>query len=268
MDYYERISKVYSLTDRDLYKFIDGIPSLIALEEVMVPVVQLDSLTGAIILLSVLAFPDEPIKRKHFGACVTARLTKMNISRNSPQRKKLQYVTSIPNMRIDQFLGLGKKSAGYRINMRLRAAETLWLKLGSINELGMQAALKSVAKKVATHNSSHFPAFISETKSGGDPVDSFIRRILWPSKPVIHVAMALYYHLSELGLKGESIISLVLNAEEWLVETMFMAEMIRVEFGNLFPQRDSQYLNNRVQNYSVDLEQTICFLPIIDKLTK
>ena len=270
MDYYERMSKVYRLAaiDRDLYDFIDGVASLIAREEVMIPVVQPDNLTGAIILLSVLAFPDEPKKRKHFFCCVSAKLIKMNIPRNSPERKNLKRLTSIPNMKIDQFLGNGKKSAGYRINMRLRAAEVLWLKLGSSNEPRMQDTLKNAAKKVAVYNTSHFPAFFSETWIEGDPVDSFIRRILWTSKPVIHMAMALYSQLIDLRVKDESILGLVLNSDKWLDETMFMAEVIRVEFGSWFPRRDSQYLKDRDQNFSVDLGQTICFLPIIDKLNK
>lgn len=270
MDYYHRMSDVYRVAaiDRELYKTVDGGAALIAREQIMIPVIDTESLFGASVLLATLAFPDDPKKRKEFVACSMAKLVKLNFAQNSQERKNCQHLTLITNKKIEQFLGFGKKSAGYRINMRMRAADVLWMKLQSSPNPAQQVGLRKIAEQVASCNSANFAAFFSDPRAGGDPVDSFIKRIMWPSKPVIHVAMALHFKLRELDLNGESTFGLIMVAEKWLVETLFLAEIIRVEFGCIFPRHDSQYLNNRVRNFSVDLEQTIVFLPIIDKLGK
>ena len=148
--------------------------------------------------------------------------------------------------------------------MRLRAADVLWMKLLSSENHAQQDGIKKIAEKVASFNSENFSAFFSEPSLGGDPTDSFIKRILWPSKPVIHVAMALHATLRDLNLNNQSIMELVMIADKWLIYNLFLAEIIRVEFGCLFPRHDSQYLKQRERNFSVDLDRSYALTNDVD----
>ena len=259
-----RLSGVYAATalDRNLFTS-DG--RYIAREVILVPDSEAYSHYNAAKLLAVLTFPDDLKKRKIFMDFTGAKLAKFNISKNSPKRQKWQKLIAIPNKRIDEFLSGGKKSALYRLNMRMRAADVLWRKLGSSGNTFHQDSLLKVLEPIAGHHTRENPGFYSEF---GNEAESFIKRILWPAKPVIHLAMGLYSQLSTIGLKDPSIIDLVVASDEWLVETMVMAETLRISYGVLFPHADSTYLKSRNKNFTVNLDETIAFLPTVTEIKK
>ena len=307
-DYYERISDLYleASWDRELYKTIgeDLVP--IAQEIVRIPTGDcFDRRLGAIILLSVLAFPEDILKRKIYVEYALAWFAK-NLRKNDPDRIKNKDLTAIPNKKILQFLGPGKKAAGYRINMRLRAADVLFRKLLSHDDPRQQLTLREAAEPIAMRNELDFPAFGSNDDNG-DPIDSFIKRILWPSKPVIHLAMALDQVMKMHGLRALYTKDWVMCADKWLLETMLVAETYRVNLGTMFPREgsrkastilaekeayehgekwlrkilladyadiidsdthfgpiDPKYLTVQPHNFTVELEETILFAPIIN----
>jgi hypothetical protein len=257
----------------------DGAP--IAKELIFVPVVEEDIVLGAAKLLAVLAFPEDIEKRNKMVDYIGASIIKPIAPQNSYVRKDYQPLTAIPNKKIEQFLNGGKKSAKYRLNMRCRAAKLFWERALSNRDF-KHSTLKDMAEKAASVNSRYQPGFY-----GDDAADSFIKRILWTSKPVIHLAMAYYINLVDSKLDDErDIVAIARSADKWLIETLFLAEAIKVELKNLFPCCDnsrnhkfmatanklelgnlfSYHGSNRGHHFSVALEDTIAVYPLIDKL--
>lgn len=260
--FYNRLSEGYRLTSLVQNLFTpDG--GYIAREVVLVRDSKAYSHYNAAKFLSVLIYPDDIKKRKIFMDFTGAVLAKVNFPQNSPKRQEWKKLTSIPNKRIDEFLSGGKKSARYSLNMRMRAADALWRKLGSNGNTYSQDSLLKVVEPIAGHHSHENPGFYSEL---GNEAESFIKRILWPSKPVIHLAMGLYSQLLKVELKNPSIIELVVASDDWLVETMVMAETIRISFGVMFPHAGSTSLKTRNKNFTVNLNETIAFLPAVAEI--
>ena len=248
-DFYQRIADVY----RNVLikpEQLDHKGRLISKKLIMIPVDKQFHQLGATILLAYLAFPadTEAKQRSKFVNLVNAKPIKLKYPQNSPERKKYQKFTSIPNKKINQFLGVGKGGAGYRVNMRMRAADVMWRKLHSNPD--KQDSLRAIASQMAKVDTDAFPAFTN--KDEDEVIDSFIKRIIWPTKPIMHLAMGSYLHRFDHGMVDEPIVSLILKADEWLVETLFLAEMIRAEFNYLFPRK----------NLSVDVNNTLAFFPI------
>jgi hypothetical protein len=189
---------------------------------------------GAALLLAYLAFPYELNKRVKFIKYVNAQLMRSDYPLYSTERQMIQEIEgnqelfSIPTKKIDQFLGIGKKSAGYRLNMRIRVAHAMWLKVNSNSDPASQYSLSEIAKKVAAFNTPEFPAF-----SGGE---SFTKQGIWKAKPVMHLTMAIYYHLYRKEMLDVSIVGLVNQSDLWLDDSLQLAEKIRLEFSQWFPK--------------------------------
>ena len=202
-------------------------------EIVFIPVNSPHDRYGAALLLAYLAFPDEPKKRAKFIKYVNAQLLRSDYPPHSPERQEIQELEgnqelfSIPNKKIDQFLGIGKKSAGYRLKMRTRVAHALWLKVNSHFDPASQDSLIKIAKKVAAFNTPEYQAL-----SGSE---SFIKQGIWKAKPVLHLAMSIYYHLNIKEMHDVSISGLVNQSDLWLDDTLQFAEQIRLEFTQWFP---------------------------------
>lgn len=250
-NFYQRIAEVYKKVQIEP-KLLDSKNRLVSKKLIMIPVDKPYHQLGATILLAYLAFPDETEakQRSKFVSSINAKLIKLKYPQNSPKRKNLHKFTVIRNEAIKMFLGVNKKSAGYRLNMRMRASHTMWRKLLSNNGLGKQESLHKIATETAKVNTESFPAFYSE--KGNDPADSFSKRIIVSTKPVMHLAMGSYLQDYKLGMVDNSIVGKVMNADQWLVETLFLTEMIRAEFKCFFPNK----------NTANELNKTIAFFPI------
>ncbi len=254
-DFYQRIADVYENVSIDP-ELLDSKGRLTSKKLIMIPVDEPYHQLGATILLSYLAFPDETEakQRSNFVNSVNAKLIKLKFSRNSPERKNLQKFTEIRNEAIKLLLGVGRKSAGYRLNIRVRAADVMWRKLYSSDNPSNQDSLRVTAKTMAKVNTDSFPAF-THKEGVEEATDSFIKRIIWPTKPVLHLAMSSYLQNYNLDMNNEAIVPLIIEADKWLIETLFMAEMVRAEFKYLFPRSNSQ-------NIKVNLCNTLAFFPI------
>lgn len=222
-------------------------------------------LSNAALFLSVLIYPDCMAKRQKFVEYMAAALVKRHVARTSPERRGFISVTSIPNKKIEQFLYGEKKSARYAFNMRMRAAAAIFNKLTSSETPSEQISLKDAVEPIARYNSSQTPGFYS---ANGDELDSFIKRILWPSKPVIHLAMALYSQLSKVGINNPTLVYLVENPDLWLNEVIKIGEVFRINHHLLFPSYETDYLKSRNKNFIINYEDTIAFVQILSNLQR
>ncbi len=194
---------------------------------VFIPSVSPNHQLGATMLLAWLAFPIEPVNRAKFLDYVNAKRIKSTYKRNSPERKQYQYFTKIPNKKINQFLEPGKKGAGYRLNIRKLAAQAMWEKIHSHPDPMRQDSLKHIAHELAAFNSSEYPAF--------ENADSFIKNVIWRSRPVLHLAMAITHNFYLSNISNDSIVDIVDQTDLWLDETLRFAEIIRVSFDQWLP---------------------------------
>ncbi len=201
---------------------------------VFIPVNLPHDTYGAALLLAYLAYPDEPNQRVKFTKYVNAQLMKSDYPPYTPERKVMQEsegnreLFSIPNKRINQFLGIERKSAGYRLNMRMRVAHTMWLIVNSNPNPASQKSLIEIAEKVAAFNKPEFPAFLSG--------ESFIKQGVWEARSVIHLAMSIYFFFNIKEMQDVSISGQVNQSDLWLDDSLQLAEQIRLEFSQWFPQ--------------------------------
>ena len=118
----------------------------------------------------------------------------------------------------------------------------------------------------ARQNTHEYPAYGSIIDDDEQIITSFRQRVMTPSKPVAHLAMAFYDYFENLESKEINILEIIMKARTWLPRVVEHGEHYRVIMGDIFPRYDTQYLQGRVQNFSVPIEDTIAVLPLIDEI--
>jgi hypothetical protein len=260
LEIYKRLARAWDVAsvDRDVsYK-----------EVVLVPIFDSYAQVGAALLIATLCYPESRDKRHKLVNALGALIVKSSATPNSAQRKQLRdihgldHFLDIPNKRINQTVDDGIR----RLHTRFRAAWVLAKKLISSNEPSTQAPLRELMLEAARQNTRHFPAFASNEGDDQQIIDSFRQRVMAPTRPVAHLSLALYQMLIEQDITANSILNLVLTAENWLAELVEKAEIYRVSFGDMFPSQENQYLATRNKNYGGPLSETVAVLPFIDPI--
>jgi len=237
-------------------------------EAVFVPIAGEYASVGAAIFLAVLCYPESLDKRIGFVNAISCAFIKQTTKPRSPLRKELRDIPSFremldtPNKRIFQTLNAGLK----RLHRRFRAAWVLLQKLTSSDDPDTQVSLRHIISVAAIQNTRAYPAFGSSKDDEEQIIDSFRQRIMNPSRPVIHLAMALYSFIAVEKLDKISLFNLVHTGQDWLPTIVQQAEVYRVMFGDWFPRYDSKHLPGRTQNFDAPPSKTIAVLPFIDPI--
>lgn len=237
-------------------------------EAIFVPIEGDYAQVGGAIFLSVLCYPEDIKKQYSLVETFAAANIKDSSKPRSSERKKLRKspgfasLLDIPNKRIQQRMS----ECIERLHKRNRAAWVLFQKLGSNNDPNSQYPLRDIMLIAAKQNTREYPAFGSSTDDEEQIVNSFRQRVMTPSKPVAHLAMAFYDYFENLESKEINILEIIMQARIWLPNVVENGEHYRVIMGDIFPRYDTQYLQGRVKNFSVPIEDTIAVLPLIDEI--
>lgn len=235
-------------------------------EAIFVPIEGDYAQVGGAIFLSVLCYPEDIKKQYSLVETFAAAIIKNSSKPRSPERKKLRKspgfasLFDIPNKRIQQRMSECTK----RLHKRNRAAWVLLQKMASNNNPNYQSPLRDIMLIAAKQNTHEYPAFGSSTDDEEQIINSFRQRVMSPSKPVAHLAMAFYDYFENLESKEINLLEIVMQARTWLPRVVEHGEHYRVIMGDIFPRYDTQYLQGRGQNFTVPLEETIAVLPFID----
>lgn len=237
-------------------------------ELILVPIYGPYACVGAATFFSVMCYPEDTLKREKFCEAMLARVIKQGTAPRSPERAQLRQapgirrLIAIPNKRIDQTFNSGLR----RLHSRLRASWVLMQKLASNEDPAKQLPLRDLMLKAAIQNTRNYPGFGSSDGDEEQIISSFRRRVMTPSRPVAHLAMAFYDLFNQQNDMKLGLPNLILDAENWLAETVEKAEIFRVSFGDLFPNRESSHLPTRAQNYYVPPQQMLAVLPYIETI--
>ncbi len=237
-------------------------------EVVFVPIEGDYAQVGGAIFLAVLCFPEDLKKQRNLVEAFAAALVKGSAIPGSPERRELRKIPGyaslldIPNKRIEQRIS----KCSDRLHKRNRAAWVLFQKLGSSDDPNSQSSLKDIMLVAAKQNTHEYPAFRSSTDDEEQILTSFRQRVMTPSKPVAHIAMAFYSHFEKGTSADIGILNIILNAADWLPKVIEEGEMYRVIMGDIFPRYDTQYLQGSSQNFKVPIEDTIAVLPFVDPI--
>jgi hypothetical protein len=247
---------------------------LICGELVYAPVFAGDERFGALCLLAVLCYPE---KNKYKERCILighllARIVKSSANPKSNGRKKLRqnlmYVSFIelPEKRINQVLNSAQK----RLHKRMRAAWVILRKIQSSPESKNQMSLKDVMLEAAFQNTKHYPAFYSErveTEQVNEQVaESFRTRVINPSKPVIHIAIAIYKYLLDVNSTSINLFTLLDSVTDWLGDTIFTAEKLRLRLPSLLGSTVQGTDRERIQNVELLPDEFVMLLPYCEQL--
>lgn len=243
MVYEDILRSIYegALFEREL---LDEGDKPIAREIVVIDVTGSGAIFGAVETLGWLAYPDEPEKRHRFAQYALAVLAK-SLPKNNPGRKRSRDLTGIPNKRIKQFLA----DSSQRLTLRLKAADVLVRKMRSNNDPEKQISLMEAAEYVAKTNRDY-----ENWADKQENINRFISRTLWPSKPVIHLALAIHAIGQARGLFGHAMIDWVVTPEIWLLDTLVLAESNRVNFGSMFPFKGSRH-----EGFALSSREAACY---------
>tara|TARA_R110002153_G_scaffold8481_1_gene36349 strand:- start:518 stop:1432 length:915 start_codon:yes stop_codon:yes gene_type:complete len=247
-------------------------------ELVRCPMIKEDVQFGAAVVLSVLCYPNADKISERIKLIDTFRdfIFKYIAPPRSELRKEYQknvnieQVFSVPNKRIQQTIS----KAMTNFNKRMQAAAVLWTKFASSKEPTEQNSLNSVIELINNQNSEKFTKYVSSdfgekiNKSDfDDSVTSFRQKVMSPSRPVFHLAMALYemWHIQE-ERSDKHLYELVVNAEQWLPEFIYKAELYRMQFGLLFPKNLTKSQGGKFHNVEFDYNKSVCVLPLLQPL--
>jgi len=195
-------------------------------EAVFVPAFGEHTRVGASRFLGVLCYPEDRRKRNKLTDALSAKMFKSAGGPKSQERRALrqeQRIASLldmPNKRIQQVLSHAMK----RLNIRIRAGWVLSQKYVSSADPHSQAPLQEIMLRAAQQNTRQYPAFDSGEGDEEQIISSFRRRIMVPSRPVFHLAMAFYEVLLSRGEGGQGISSLVDSAEGWLADRILSCD--------------------------------------------
>jgi hypothetical protein len=243
-------------------------------EIVNAPAVDGDERVGALCVLAVLCYP-ELDKYKERGILIDhllARIVKSSANPKSKERKELRKNSlnvpfiEIPEKRIDQVLNAAQK----RLHKRIRAAWVILRKIQSSPDPKNQMALKEVILEIAFQNTKYYPAFYSEsleTEQVSEQVaESFRTRVINPSKPVLHIAIALYKYLLETNSPSINLFTLLDSADDWLGCTIFTAEKFRLRLPSLLGSRIKGTDQIRIKNVELLSDDFVMLLPYCEQL--
>lgn len=265
-DIYFKLTKLHEI---DL---IDGNPKECR-EIIMPPMIGDDSLYGAAAIISTLCFPEEDnhLERIAFFDHLFAKSLKKSAPVGSEERKRLVLIPAykslidIPNKRINDKLGKACK----RLDNRFKAACAIVTKISTDPNFTNQVSLRQALLIISKKNSIYFKLFLSG-KNDDDvfEMNNFMQRVINTSKPVLHLAIALYcYLLPTKAVTIDDILRLANTGHKWLEDVIYKSEVFRLNLNSMLP-KGTKSQDGRFHNIKLARKETIMVLPFIDEISE
>jgi hypothetical protein len=240
-------------------------------ERVFIPLHSGDRTFGAMVLLSVLCYPEHDEKsfynRVSFLDHVMARLVKRSAPEKSLKRKKLRFNKSlsslidVPEKRITQNLSMMNR----KLDKRLRTAWVFWKKVSSSPEFWSQDSSASLYLQAAKFETTNHNAF--KVNDNESTTERFRQRVIEPTKPVLHLAMSIYsILLTKFDGELVNLFTFLEAAETWLPEALYQTESYRLDTKLMFPTGGKKADGGRYHNNDIQRSQSIQFLPWLEPL--